>query len=60
MIGELLGHRRVRTTARYAHLALDSVKTSASRVADSIGSDLLGGDDDDNDGGDGGPPAARG
>ena len=30
MIGELLGHRRVRTTARYAHLALDSVKTSAS------------------------------
>ena len=43
MIGELLGHRRVRTTARYAHLALDSVKTSASRVADSIESDLLAG-----------------
>ena len=43
MIGELLGHRRVRTTARYAHLALDSVKTSASRVAGSIESDLLAG-----------------
>ena len=42
MIGELLGHRRVRTTARYAHLALDSVRTSASRVAGSIGSDILG------------------
>ena len=43
MIGELLGHRRVRTTARYAHLALDSVKTSASRVAGSIESDILAG-----------------
>ena len=43
MIGELLGHRRVRTTARYAHLALDSVKTSASRVAGSIESDLVAG-----------------
>ena len=43
MIGELLGHRRVRTTARYAHLALDAVKTSASRVAGSIESDLLAG-----------------
>ena len=41
MIGELLGHRRVRTTARYAHLALDSVKISASRVAGSIESDLI-------------------
>ena len=43
MIGELLGHRRARTTARYAHLALDSVKNSASRVAGSIESDLLAG-----------------
>ena len=40
MIGELLGHRRNGTTARYAHLARDSVKASAARVADSIGSDL--------------------
>ena len=41
MIGELLGHRRVRTTARYAHLARESVKASATRVADSIGEYLL-------------------
>lgn len=41
MIGELLGHRRVRTTARYAHLAREAVKGSASRVAESIGADIL-------------------
>ena len=41
IIGELLGHRRVRTTARYAHLALESVKTSASRVAASIEADIF-------------------
>lgn len=41
MIGELLGHRRVRTTARYAHLACEAVKASASRVAESIGADIL-------------------
>ena len=41
MIGELLGHRRVRTTARYAHLARESVTASSSRVADSIGADIL-------------------
>ena len=41
MIGELLGHRRVRTTARYAHLARESVKASATRIADSIGECLL-------------------
>ena len=41
MIGELLGHRRVRTTARYAHLARDPVNASSARVADSIGADLL-------------------
>jgi integrase len=41
MIGRLLGHTQVETTARYAHLAEDSVKESAMRVADSIGADLL-------------------
>ena len=41
MIGELLGHRRVRTTARYAHLSMESVKGSASRVAESIGVAVL-------------------
>ena len=42
MIGKLLGHTQVQTTARYAHLARDSVKASASRIADSIGADILG------------------
>ena len=41
MIGKLLGHTQVRTTARYAHLARDSVKASAFRIADSIGTDIL-------------------
>ena len=30
MIGKLLGHRKVQTTARYAHLARDTVKTAAA------------------------------
>ena len=41
MIGKLLGHTQVQTTARYAHLARDSVKASASRIADSIGAHIL-------------------
>ncbi|MCY4599870.1 MAG: tyrosine-type recombinase/integrase, partial [Acidobacteria bacterium] len=41
MIGELLGHRQVNTTARYAHLARESVRASTARVADSIGADIL-------------------
>lgn len=40
MIGKLLGHRQVQTTARYAHLARESVKTSAARVAHSIAADM--------------------
>ena len=40
MIGKLLGHRKVRTTARYAHLAQDSVKVSAARVAESLRADM--------------------
>ena len=43
IIGELLGHRRVGTTARYAHLARESVKASAGRVAASIQADILAG-----------------
>ncbi len=42
MIGKLLGHSKIQTTARYAHLARDSVKESAARVAASIGADLSG------------------
>ena len=40
MIGKLLGHTQVQTTARYAHLQRDSIKASASRIADSIGADI--------------------
>ena len=40
MIGRLLGHTQVQTTARYAHLARDTVKTFAARIGDSIGEDL--------------------
>ncbi|MDE0488604.1 MAG: tyrosine-type recombinase/integrase [Gammaproteobacteria bacterium] len=40
MIGKLLGHKKVQTTARYAHLARDSVKASAARVAESLRADL--------------------
>ena len=42
MIGKLLGHARIQTTARYAHLAENSVRESAARVAAGIGTDLLG------------------
>ena len=40
MIGKLLGHTQVQTTARYAHLARDTVKASAARTGDSIEQDL--------------------
>ena len=40
MIGKLLGHRKVQTTARYAHLARESVKMSAATVAESIAADM--------------------
>ena len=41
MIGRMLGHTKIQTTARYAHLARDSVRDSAVRVADSIAADIL-------------------
>ena len=41
MIGKLLGHTKIQTTARYAHLARDSIKLSAAKVAASIGADIL-------------------
>lgn len=43
MIGKLMGHREVTTTARYAHLARDAEKASAAKVGGSIGADLLSG-----------------
>jgi integrase len=36
MIGKLLGHSQVQTTARYAHLAGDAVRQAANDVADVI------------------------
>ena len=41
MIGRLLGHTKIQTTARYAHLARDPVRDSAERVAASIAADIL-------------------
>ena len=42
-IGRLLGHRKVTTAARYAHLERDTEKASMAKVGGSIGADLLGG-----------------
>ena len=36
MIGKLLGHSQVQTTARYAHLASDPIKSAADRIAKGI------------------------
>ena len=41
MIGKLLGHTQVQTTARYAHLARDSIQTAAARITGSIGGNLM-------------------
>ncbi len=40
MIGKLLGHTKVATTARYAHLVQDAEKAAAVRTGDSIGAHL--------------------
>ena len=40
MIGKLLGHSKIQTTARYAHLAREGVHEAAGRVAASIAADL--------------------
>ena len=41
MIGKLLGHSHIQTTARYAHLARDTVREAAERIARSIADDML-------------------
>ncbi|MCY4382462.1 MAG: hypothetical protein OXE44_04855, partial [Nitrospinae bacterium] len=41
VIGKLLGHSKMETTARYAHLARDSAQEAAERVATSIAEDIL-------------------
>lgn len=40
-IGKLLGHSRVETTARYAHLGRDTVRAAAVRISESIAMDIL-------------------
>lgn len=42
MIGKLLGHTQVQTTARYAHLASDPVKQAATKISDRLASALFG------------------
>jgi site-specific recombinase XerD len=36
MIGKLLGHTRVQTTARYAHLSANPIKLAANHVSSEI------------------------
>ena len=42
LIGKLLGHKDLRSTARYAHLADDARKAMANSVSDAISSALRG------------------
>jgi hypothetical protein len=42
MIGKLLGHTQIRTTARYAHLASDPAKQAATKISDRLALALLG------------------
>ena len=41
VIGKLLGHNDIETTARYAHLAQASIHEAAERIAESIAADIL-------------------
>ena len=41
VIGKQLGHSDIETTARYAHLAHDSIHQTAERIAESIAADIL-------------------
>ena len=41
VIGKLLGHNDIETTARYAHLARDSIHEAADRIAGSVAADIL-------------------
>ncbi len=36
VVGKLLGHSDLKTTARYAHIADDPIRTAANRISGSI------------------------
>jgi integrase len=40
VIGKLLGHKNVETTARYAHLAADPLRTAADAIASQLAAKL--------------------
>jgi hypothetical protein len=40
MIGKLLGHTQIQTTAPYAHLASDPMKAAANKISDLLASAL--------------------
>ncbi len=40
MIGRLLGHTQVQTTARYAHLKTDPIRSAADQVSRAIAAAL--------------------
>ena len=42
LIGKLLGHKDVKTTARYAHLADDPLKAAAARISTNIAASMNG------------------
>ena len=42
LIGKLLGHQQVSTTARYAHLADDPVKAAADRISEAVDAAMSG------------------
>ena len=41
VIGKLLGHSDIETTARYAHMARDTLNVAAERIAVSVAADIL-------------------
>ena len=41
MIGKLLGHSQIQTTARYAHLASDPIKNAATKISDRLASAMF-------------------
>jgi integrase len=43
MIGKLLGHTQVQTTARYAHLAAGPIKQAADKIAERLAGALFNG-----------------